>query len=120
MSYSTVLCRCYQRLFPIIRPLGYEKVYLPPYKVADTPFHIQGEDIYYKPHPASNIPHAEKVNVLYVSLKTKQTAKPFKRLLNDRPADLRESKVIYGHLGIKGSYLPLHHVADTTLEPLQR
>ena len=25
-----------------IRPLGYEKVYLPLYKVAYTPFHIQG------------------------------------------------------------------------------
>ena len=24
------------------RPLGYERVYLPLYKVADTPFHIQG------------------------------------------------------------------------------
>ena len=26
------------------RPLGYEKVYLRLYKVADTPFHIQGVD----------------------------------------------------------------------------
>ena len=25
------------------RPLGYERVYLPLYKVADTPFHIQGD-----------------------------------------------------------------------------
>ena len=25
-----------------IRPLGYKKVYLPLYKVADVPFHIQG------------------------------------------------------------------------------
>ena len=117
MSYSTVLCRCYQRSLPINRPLGYEKVYLPLYKVADTPFHIQGEDIYYKPHPASDIPHVEKVNVLYVSLKMKQTAKPFKetRLLNDRPADLRESEVIYDHPGIKGWYMPLHKVAYTTL-----
>ena len=30
----------------IYRPLGYERVYLPLYKVADTPFHIQGDDIY--------------------------------------------------------------------------
>ena len=27
------------------RPFGYERVYLPLYKVADTPFHIQGDDI---------------------------------------------------------------------------
>ena len=25
------------------RPLGYERVYLPLYKVADTPFHFQGD-----------------------------------------------------------------------------
>ena len=29
----------------IIRPLGYERVYLPLCKLADTPFHIQREDI---------------------------------------------------------------------------
>ena len=29
----------------IYRPLGYERVYLPLYKVADTPFQIQGDDI---------------------------------------------------------------------------
>ena len=28
-----------------LRPLDYERVYLPLYKVADTPFHIQGEDL---------------------------------------------------------------------------
>ena len=27
------------------RPLGYERVYLPLHKVADTPFHIQRDDI---------------------------------------------------------------------------
>ena len=27
------------------RPLGYERVYLPLYKVADTPFHIQGDEV---------------------------------------------------------------------------
>ena len=27
------------------RPLGYERVYLPLCQVADTPFHIQGDDI---------------------------------------------------------------------------
>ena len=29
----------------IYRHLGYERVYLPLYKVADTPFHIQGDDV---------------------------------------------------------------------------
>ena len=29
-----------------LRPLGYERVYLPLYKVADTPFHIQGTTWY--------------------------------------------------------------------------
>ena len=29
----------------IYRPLRYERVYLPLCKVADTPFHIQGDDI---------------------------------------------------------------------------
>ena len=29
----------------IFRPLGYERVYLPLYEVADTPFHIQGNDL---------------------------------------------------------------------------
>ena len=28
------------------RNLGYERVYLPLYKVADTPFHIQGDDVF--------------------------------------------------------------------------
>ena len=28
------------------RPLGYERVHLPLCKVADTPFHIQGDDMY--------------------------------------------------------------------------
>ena len=29
----------------IQRPIGHERVYLPLYKVADTPFHIQGDDM---------------------------------------------------------------------------
>ena len=29
------------------RPPAYERVYLPLFKVADTPFHIQGDDIGY-------------------------------------------------------------------------
>ena len=29
----------------LIRPLEYERVYLPLYKVADTPFHIQGDEL---------------------------------------------------------------------------
>ena len=28
-----------------ICPLGYERVYLPLYKVADTPFYIRGDDL---------------------------------------------------------------------------
>ena len=30
----------------LIRPLGYERVYMPLYKGADTPFHFQGDSIY--------------------------------------------------------------------------
>ena len=30
----------------LFRHLGYEGVYLPLGKVADTPFHIQGDDLY--------------------------------------------------------------------------
>ena len=30
-------------------PLGYERVYLPLDKVADTPFHIQGDDLFHSP-----------------------------------------------------------------------
>ena len=33
----------------IFRPLGYERVYLPLYKVADTPFHIQVDDLSWPP-----------------------------------------------------------------------
>ena len=33
------------RIF-INRLLGYERVYLPLYQVADTPHHIQGDDMY--------------------------------------------------------------------------
>ena len=33
----------------IIRPLRYERVYLPLCKVADTAFHIQGDDIFVPP-----------------------------------------------------------------------
>ena len=29
----------------LYRPLGYERVYLPLCEVADTPFHMQGDDI---------------------------------------------------------------------------
>ena len=29
----------------VIRPIGYERVYLPLCKVADTPFHIQGNEL---------------------------------------------------------------------------
>ena len=32
-------------IIPINRALGYERVYLPLYRVTDTPFHIQGDVI---------------------------------------------------------------------------
>ena len=38
----THMCSIWGRKF---RPLGYERVYLPLCKVADTPFHIQGDDL---------------------------------------------------------------------------
>ena len=41
--YSCVICPSESDL--IIRPLGYERVYLSLYKVADTPFHIQGDEL---------------------------------------------------------------------------
>ena len=41
----TLLCSC------LYRHLGYERVYLPLGKVADTPFHIQGDDILLKGCP---------------------------------------------------------------------
>ena len=37
----------------IIGPLGYERVYLPLCRVADTPFHIQGDHITRYVHPMS-------------------------------------------------------------------
>ena len=46
LEYITVtiyLRRIYLR--SIIRHLGYERVYLPLYEVADTPFHIQGDEL---------------------------------------------------------------------------
>ena len=36
------------------RPLGYERVYLPLWKVADIPFHIQGDDVWTDADPARN------------------------------------------------------------------
>ena len=33
-----------------LHPLGYERVYLPLCNVADTPFHIQGDDFVEKTH----------------------------------------------------------------------
>ena len=32
-------------IFGVFRPFGYERVYLPLSKVADTPFHIKGDDL---------------------------------------------------------------------------
>ena len=37
-NYKKLLFCC-----TVIYPIGYERVYLPLYKVADTPFHIQGD-----------------------------------------------------------------------------
>ena len=34
-----------RKMVVILRPLGYERVYLPLYKVADTPFYIQRDDL---------------------------------------------------------------------------
>ena len=47
MHFSDImkLARGYTNIGSIDRPLGYERVYLPLYKVTDTPFHIQGHDI---------------------------------------------------------------------------
>ena len=32
------------KIIDALRPLGYERMYLPLNKVTDTPFHIQGDD----------------------------------------------------------------------------
>ena len=37
---------CKQHWFNTHRPFGYERVYLSLYKVADTPFNIQGDDMH--------------------------------------------------------------------------
>ena len=42
--YHTALYK-FKSLIDKIRPLGYERVYLPLCKMADTPFHIQGDDL---------------------------------------------------------------------------
>ena len=42
---SMVLCTMNNPcIYSIRRHFGYERVYLPLYKVADTPFHIQGDE----------------------------------------------------------------------------
>ena len=41
----------------IFRPPGYERVYLPLCKVADTPFHIQGDDLLFNPPIFSQSPY---------------------------------------------------------------
>ena len=42
----------------LVLPLGYERVHLPLYKVADTPFHIQGDEL------CSNLCHS--MDSLYI------------------------------------------------------
>ena len=42
MVYLTIF------LINTLRPLGYERVYLTLSKVADTPFHIQGDDLVWR------------------------------------------------------------------------
>ena len=47
VKYTTILCSRLLTLGALSSTrshLGYERVYLPLYKVADTPFHIQGGD----------------------------------------------------------------------------
>ena len=44
--HTRTMCRSMVSEPSIYRPLGYERVYLSLCKVADTPFHIQGDDIY--------------------------------------------------------------------------
>ena len=46
---ATGTSKAYSITYTACRPLGYGRVYLPLYKVADTPFHIQGVDVYTKP-----------------------------------------------------------------------
>ena len=57
---------------PIHCHLGYEKVYLPLYKVADTPFHIQGDSImseivvivtYFKPSGTNHVHHFYRIKL---------------------------------------------------------
>ena len=47
-------CHASRGIQRIYRPLGYERVDLSLYKLADTPFHIQGDDISFKTIPWSH------------------------------------------------------------------
>ena len=57
---------------PLIRhtyhPLGYKRVYLPLYKVADTPFHIQRDNMYWshgKTYTCTAMPSKKSVTANY-------------------------------------------------------
>ena len=45
--YSTINIFMYMKMNRYYSPSGYERVYLPLHKEADTPFHIQGNAILY-------------------------------------------------------------------------
>ena len=47
MKTQTDILAAQRLITQLFRPFGYERVYLPLYKVADTPFHIQGSDFSY-------------------------------------------------------------------------
>ena len=82
-----------------IRPLGYERVYLPLYKVADTPFHIQGDDIYVQSRESSR----RKINFPGIDQLV---------LIDSQLYDVIIINIIRP-LGYERVYLPLYKVADT-------
>ena len=61
-----------RRMRFIIRPLGYERVYLPLSKVADTPFHIQRDKLYDIPGTGS-----QEVQQVMRNYSTRSTNKVF-------------------------------------------
>ena len=71
--YLPLLPLGYERVYLPLRPLGYGRVYLPLYKVADTPFHIQRDDLINRtiqsntPLHYSNIGWACLIPILYIS-----------------------------------------------------
>ena len=80
-------------------PLGYQRVYLPLYKVADTPFHIQGDDIYVQSRESSK----RKINFPGIDQLF---------LIDSQLYDVIIINTIRP-LGYERVYLPLYKVADT-------